>query len=259
MALSIDQKMLERINSRLMLGQRLHLRHFFLIRHGETQLNREQLISGQLDVNLNKHGRKQAGALGERLSQAPKFVYCSGLKRTIETARIALSMRDLPLSDLKPSGGNCQTTDKSNFTSMPQKKKRYELRLKEGLNERAYGQLEGKSVNSLREVEISSYLEHGVEDFFHFAARVVHCLCDIFEDISNECGNGEVYVFSHAGVIRILKSLTFRPVTVNEVVLSRVAHATPIPFKVDNLEVPPVFYCDEFISFFRTFHRGNSP
>jgi alpha-ribazole phosphatase len=59
----------------------------YLIRHGETQLNREQTFRGRLDVPLNDRGRAQARAVGERLAaENLSAVYCSPLARARETA-----------------------------------------------------------------------------------------------------------------------------------------------------------------------------
>ncbi len=61
----------------------------FLIRHGATELSREDRFAGATDVNLSDEGRAQATALGERLGREKlDAVYASPMKRTIETARL---------------------------------------------------------------------------------------------------------------------------------------------------------------------------
>ena len=54
----------------------------YLVRHGETQENREGIIQGQKDTELNEAGLKQAGLLGEALKDV-KFSlgFSSDLKR----------------------------------------------------------------------------------------------------------------------------------------------------------------------------------
>lgn len=60
---------------------------FYLVRHGETDWNREQVFRGRIDVALNRHGRRQAQAAAERLAEvAVAALYTSPLARARETA-----------------------------------------------------------------------------------------------------------------------------------------------------------------------------
>lgn len=47
-------------------------------------------MQGQLDVDLNEIGRRQAAPVAERLSREPNLsaIYSSDLKRTLETAEM---------------------------------------------------------------------------------------------------------------------------------------------------------------------------
>ena len=59
----------------------------FLIRHGETAWNVEEVYRGTIDVSLSEVGIKQAEALGKHLSQVKlDAIYSSPLKRALETA-----------------------------------------------------------------------------------------------------------------------------------------------------------------------------
>jgi probable phosphoglycerate mutase len=61
----------------------------YLIRHGATMLSAEDRFAGATDVDLSDEGRRQAEALAVRLSDDRlAAVYCSPLKRTVETATI---------------------------------------------------------------------------------------------------------------------------------------------------------------------------
>lgn len=63
----------------------------YFVRHGETALNRDSRLQGQIDCPLNETGIRQAEALRERLrSQKICFerVYSSPLRRAVETARL---------------------------------------------------------------------------------------------------------------------------------------------------------------------------
>ncbi len=62
---------------------------FYVVRHGETDWNREQVFRGRVDVPLNDLGRQQAQAVAKKLSEADlTAVYTSPLKRAGETADI---------------------------------------------------------------------------------------------------------------------------------------------------------------------------
>ncbi len=59
-----------------------------LVRHGETEWNRQQRCQGSSDIPLNENGRSQAKKLAEFLeSENIDAIFSSGLKRARETAR----------------------------------------------------------------------------------------------------------------------------------------------------------------------------
>ncbi|MBR5950424.1 MAG: histidine phosphatase family protein, partial [Actinomycetaceae bacterium] len=64
----------------------------YLIRHGETQLNRERRLAGWTDVPLNENGLELAHVTGKALADT-RFdaAFSSPLIRAHETARIILS------------------------------------------------------------------------------------------------------------------------------------------------------------------------
>ena len=60
-----------------------------LVRHGETEWNVAEVFRGQIDIDLNETGVKQAELLSEYLStSAIEAVYSSPLKRALKTAEI---------------------------------------------------------------------------------------------------------------------------------------------------------------------------
>jgi len=60
-----------------------------LVRHGESELNIENIFFGHLDPKLTKKGENQARRTKEIISTINyKNIYSSPLKRTIETAKI---------------------------------------------------------------------------------------------------------------------------------------------------------------------------
>lgn len=77
----------------------------YLIRHGETALSAEDRFSGASDVDLSDAGRRQADRLARRLAgERIATVYCSPLRRTVETATIVARPHDLlpiPCAELR--------------------------------------------------------------------------------------------------------------------------------------------------------------
>lgn len=72
-----------------------------LVRHGETEWNREDRVQGQSDVPLSAAGRRQAQTLAAALTGrgvVPAAVYASTLSRALETARIIAAPFDLDVS-----------------------------------------------------------------------------------------------------------------------------------------------------------------
>ena len=63
--------------------------HFFLVRHGETQWNKNQKLQGQLDSPLTELGLRQAATVSQILSTMPiDLIISSPLKRAYSTAEI---------------------------------------------------------------------------------------------------------------------------------------------------------------------------
>lgn len=58
-----------------------------LVRHGETQWNRENRVLGHTEIELNEEGRRQAERVALALREEEvAAIYCSPLKRARETA-----------------------------------------------------------------------------------------------------------------------------------------------------------------------------
>lgn len=73
------------------------IKNIYLVRHGETDWNRDRRFQGQTDVPLNASGKAQAGELVSAMNQFKiEVAYTSDLSRAYETAQIALA--DLHLS-----------------------------------------------------------------------------------------------------------------------------------------------------------------
>ena len=77
-------------------------KEIYLIRHGQTDWNKEGRFQGHLDVPLNELGRKQAEALIKPLGLINiQAVLSSDLKRAQETAAIIAQALGIPLTHTK--------------------------------------------------------------------------------------------------------------------------------------------------------------
>ena len=70
----------------------------YMIRHGETDWNKERKLQGQVDIPLNAFGRYLAEQTAPALKDIPfDVVYTSPLSRAKETAEIVLQHRKIPV------------------------------------------------------------------------------------------------------------------------------------------------------------------
>lgn len=152
-----------------------------LVRHGETDWNRDGRWQGHSDTHLNDVGREQAARVAGELDGVD-VVYTSDLARARETADIVAARLGLP------------------------------VRLDERLRERSFGAWEGKTGP---EIEVEFRDAHarwragegpGAEDaeaFADFAARVQGFLADVLARHPDET----VLVVAHGGSIRVIHAL----------------------------------------------------
>lgn len=74
----------------------------YLIRHGETDLNKQKILQGQSDHELNDYGRELATVTGKALKWVQfNKVYSSPLLRAKETARLVLRDNIFELPELQ--------------------------------------------------------------------------------------------------------------------------------------------------------------
>lgn len=70
----------------------------YIIRHGETQWNKEQRLQGRSDIALNENGRLLAAKTAEGMRDIPfALAFTSPLKRAKETAHLVLGARKIPV------------------------------------------------------------------------------------------------------------------------------------------------------------------
>ena len=68
----------------------------YILRHGQTSWNTLRKLQGQTDIPLNENGILLARKTGAGLRNVPfDRVYSSPLRRSLETARLAVEGRNL--------------------------------------------------------------------------------------------------------------------------------------------------------------------
>ena len=159
---------------------------WFLVRHGETEWNRDGRIQGHSDVPMSDMGREQARRTAERLAHvAFSAAYASDLVRARETAEIILARNPAPPP----------------------------LQLDAALRELSFGQLEGLSWAEIRSTHprIAGRLE-GTDSDLDLAPAEGESLHDAFarqrgflERVSGQ--QGSVLVAGHGGTLRVLAML----------------------------------------------------
>lgn len=142
----------------------------YLVRHGETDWNRQRRIQGLTDIPLNDNGRRQARTTGELLARRTwDGVYASPLGRAAETASIIAGQLGLPEPGLIPE-----------------------------LVERNYGEAEGMDFTQIENVFPSRHDVPGQEAREDVVARVVPAL----QRLAAEHPGEKLVVVSHGGAIR---------------------------------------------------------
>lgn len=142
----------------------------YLVRHGETDWNRQRRIQGRTDIPLNDTGREQARLTGMLLTRRPiTRVVASPLGRARETAEIIARELGLP-----------------------------EPELHDALVERDYGAAEGLSFHDIDIRYPEGMPVPGRETREEVAERIVPALIRLAADHPGEA----LVVVSHGGAIR---------------------------------------------------------
>jgi uncharacterized phosphatase len=142
----------------------------YLVRHGETDWNREHRIQGSTDIALNDTGREQAATTGELLSSRRwDAVYASPLSRAYETGEIIARRLGLPGPGVVAE-----------------------------VAERRYGDAEGLTGDEIDARFPGDTPVPGRETRDEVAARTIPALVELAERHPGE----SIVVVSHGGVIR---------------------------------------------------------
>lgn len=146
-----------------------------LVRHGETDANKNFIVQGRMDNPLNAHGKYQAKETGLYLKHNHETfdVYVtSPLKRAFETARIIA----LELDPHKPIFSHSDLT------------------------ERNFGAYDGRKIDEMYSKMILSGEVPNMEKNHELEARVMHAM----KDICDKHPNQNILIVAHSHVIKAL-------------------------------------------------------
>ena len=164
-----------------MKGVSLRMQRIYLVRHGETDWNKQLRYQGQRDIPLNEEGRRQAMCVADYLAgERIEMVFSSPLLRARETATLIGEKHGLKLS------------------------------MEHSLVEIDFGEWEGRNYNELKQDE-QDMAERwffspdtinipGGESYSVFKERVLVG----YDKIRKTDDNKNIALVTHAGVIRII-------------------------------------------------------
>lgn len=75
------------------------MKRLVILRHGETEWNREERFRGMADLPLTEKGLRQACCAAERIAALkPEVIYSSPLRRAVQTAEAVGNLLKLPVT-----------------------------------------------------------------------------------------------------------------------------------------------------------------
>ena len=168
----------------------------YIIRHGQTQLNKAQVLQGRSDHPLNEEGLKQAAEAGAWFREQGiviDHVYSSPLIRAVQTARLAVGTEP---------AGQTEYSDPvfSDIHSEPSEKQ-IGITIDDRLIEMDYGPYEGSDLTSPAP-EILAFFQdfanHPAPDGMEQLSSVVGRLGELLEEIREEAERSNVLLSTHA-------------------------------------------------------------
>lgn len=153
---------------------------FYIIRHGQTNWNKEGRIQGKTDIELNEKGIEQAKEARKILENYPiDMIVASPLKRARKTAEIINEVKNVPII------------------------------FKEELEERGFGDFEGKIRKEIHdEILDSEILANYSVNKEYKGIETIHDLCDrvwdLIDKLKEEYQDKNILLVTHGGVTRAI-------------------------------------------------------
>lgn len=120
-----------------------------LLRHGQSVWNQKNLFTGWVDIPLSQRGIQEALSAGEIIKNLPiDYIFTSTLVRSLMTALLAMTNH---LSQKIPYIVHEERPDMSRIYSEKEAQQMIPLFQSSALNERMYGELQGKNKQEVAE------------------------------------------------------------------------------------------------------------
>ena len=169
----------------------------YFVRHGQTKANKERLLFGQLNWDLNKEGVKQARRAASRLSKIKAdYIISSPLKRAIHTAKI-IAVR----AGFSAAGG--PALGRKPAPTVPK------IIIDKSLIEKSEGLWEGKSYWEVRRDDPKGY-KQWLKDTFRNAPPKGESVLDLnkrvkkfYKTVLKKYNSKKIIVVCHSGPIRL--------------------------------------------------------
>ena len=156
---------------------------FYMVRHGQTQLNLESKFYGSLEPALTDYGRQQAVQVAGQLDIEFDAIFCSSQRRARETLSIL----------------------QENNTSICENKISYHP----SLAEKSFGIWEGLDADEIESLDPGTWgafmekpfevTAQGAESYEAFSSRVLEQFSQI-----KEAGQAKNLIVAHQGVFRVI-------------------------------------------------------
>ncbi len=182
----------------------------YFIRHGETELNNQGLVSGTLDTRLTEKGRMQAANIPLTLLEPPDLLVASHLTRTWETANIFAAKRDIRLPIMRDAR----------------------------ISEVDLGVLQGGPRVDVPEFAAGNvdYAPDGGETYRQAARRVASFLTDL-EMLADSRAHQTICVFTHAGIMRIVETFFNDALAVSDIFKIRPNNASFASYQLSTWKI----------------------
>ncbi|MFN0064657.1 MAG: 2,3-bisphosphoglycerate-dependent phosphoglycerate mutase [Chlamydiales bacterium] len=120
-----------------------------LLRHGKSEWNKKNIFTGWVDIPLSPEGIEEAQQAGKLMSHVPiDLIYTSTLVRAMQTLMIAMAYHD---TDKVPAVCHKQGEAHHEWYGFPEGCEMIPVVQAWQLNERMYGDLQGKNKQQTRE------------------------------------------------------------------------------------------------------------